>query len=81
MRAQRKPKRISTGSVPFSGVSEMRMRFSDCVFDSDTREVVRGGQLVPLSPKAFQLLDLLMRERPKAISKEKLHEDLCPATF
>jgi DNA-binding winged helix-turn-helix (wHTH) protein len=59
----------------------MRMRFGDCVFDSDTREVVRGSQVVPLSPKAFQLLELLIRERPKAVSKEKLHEDLWPATF
>ena len=59
----------------------MRIRFGDCVFDSDTREVVRRGKAVPLSPKAFQLLDALIRERPKAISKERLHEELWPATF
>ena len=65
---------------PFSLVT-MRMRFGDCVFDSDTREVVREGRVVPLSPKAFQLLDILLRERPKAVSKEKLHEELWPKTF
>jgi len=59
----------------------MRIRFIGCIFDSDTREVVRDGELVPLSPKAFQLLDILIRERPKAISKERLHEELWPATF
>lgn len=59
----------------------MRIRFADCVFDPDTREVLRGGEVVPLSPKAFQLLDILIRERPKAVSKGKLHEELWPATF
>jgi DNA-binding winged helix-turn-helix (wHTH) protein len=59
----------------------MRLHFADCVFDPDTREVVRAGQLVPLPPKAFQLLDILIRERPNAVSKERLHEELWPATF
>jgi DNA-binding winged helix-turn-helix (wHTH) protein len=59
----------------------MQTRFAGCVFDSDTREVVRGGRVLPLSPRAYQLLDILIRERPKAISKEKLHQELWPATF
>jgi DNA-binding winged helix-turn-helix (wHTH) protein len=59
----------------------MRIGFGDCVFDSDTREVVREGRVLPLSPKAFQLLDILLRERPKAVSKERLHEELWPKTF
>ena len=59
----------------------MRIRFVGCVFDSDTREVIREDRLVPLSPKAFQLLDTLIRERPKAISKDELHEKLWPNTF
>jgi DNA-binding winged helix-turn-helix (wHTH) protein len=59
----------------------MRARFGDCVFDSDSREALRHGKLLPLSPKAFQLLEVLIRERPKALSKEKLHGELWPATF
>jgi DNA-binding winged helix-turn-helix (wHTH) protein len=59
----------------------MRIGFGDCVFDSDTREVVRAGTILPLSPKAFQLLGLLLRERPKAVSKERLHRELWPDTF
>jgi DNA-binding winged helix-turn-helix (wHTH) protein len=59
----------------------MRLGFADCVFDSDTREVVRQDKVLALSPKAFQLLDILIRERPKAVSKEKLHEELWPKTF
>ncbi|HEX4440138.1 MAG TPA: FHA domain-containing protein [Thermoanaerobaculia bacterium] len=59
----------------------MRLRFEDCVFDSDTREVLRGGQPVPIPPKVFQLLELLILERPKALSKEQIHERLWPDTF
>jgi DNA-binding winged helix-turn-helix (wHTH) protein len=59
----------------------MRIGFGDCIFDSDTREVVRAGRVLPLSPKAFQLLEILLRERPKAVSKERLHRELWPETF
>ncbi|HEY6064771.1 MAG TPA: FHA domain-containing protein [Thermoanaerobaculia bacterium] len=59
----------------------MRLAVSDWVFDSDTREVVRKGRAVPLSPKAFALLELLIRRRPKAVSKVEIHENLWPGTF
>ena len=35
----------------------MRLIFGDCLFDPDTREVFRAGQLQPISPKAFTLLE------------------------
>ena len=59
----------------------MRLRFGDCVFDSDTRVVTRDGKPVALPPKVFQLLELLIVERPKAIAKGALHERLWPDTF
>ena len=59
----------------------MRFAFEGCVFDSDTREVFRGGVLAPLSPKAFRLLEILIENRPKAVSKQEIHEHLWPATF
>jgi FHA domain len=59
----------------------MRLAFGDCVFDSGTREVFRGGRLAPVSPKAFQLLELLIERRPNAVSKEELYRLLWPATF
>jgi DNA-binding winged helix-turn-helix (wHTH) protein len=59
----------------------MRIRFEDCVFDSDTREVIRGGRAVALSPKAFHLLEILIRERPKAVDKHQLHTELWPGVF
>ena len=56
----------------------MRLRFGDCVFDPDTRQLVRGGQPVPVPPKVFDLLDALIRERPRAVSKTDLHRRLWP---
>ena len=59
----------------------MRIRFEDCVFDSDTREVSRGGQPLSLGPKAFQMLEILIRERPKAVTKRQLRAELWPGVF
>jgi DNA-binding winged helix-turn-helix (wHTH) protein len=59
----------------------MRVRFGDCVFDSETRELTRDGRAVRLSPKAFQLLGLLLETRPKALSKDHIHAALWPKTF
>jgi DNA-binding winged helix-turn-helix (wHTH) protein len=59
----------------------MRVRFGDCTLDAETRELFRGGQPVHVSPKAFRLLELLLEERPRALSKERLQEKLWPRTF
>jgi len=56
----------------------MRLRFRDCVFDSDTRQVIRGGRTAAISPKAFALLELLIEQRPKAVSKAGIHARLWP---
>jgi DNA-binding winged helix-turn-helix (wHTH) protein len=59
----------------------MRLTFEDCLFDSDTREVFREGRALSLSPKAFHLLEILIRERPKAVNKRQLHTELWPGVF
>jgi DNA-binding winged helix-turn-helix (wHTH) protein len=59
----------------------MPVRFGDCVFDPGTRQVFRAGKQVHISPKAFQLLDILIGRRPNAVSKEELQEILWPNTF
>ena len=55
--------------------------FDDVLIDNDAREVRRNGIPVPLSPKAFQLLGILVSARPKALSKQELQEHLWPDTF
>jgi Predicted integral membrane protein len=59
----------------------MRFRFGECVLDEDSRELLRGGESVHLTPKAFQLMTILLRERPRAVSKNELQDRLWPATF
>jgi DNA-binding winged helix-turn-helix (wHTH) protein len=55
-------------------------RFGDFVFDEDTRELLRGGEPVPLPPKSFELLRHLLRRRPHAIAKDELHALIWPDT-
>jgi DNA-binding winged helix-turn-helix (wHTH) protein len=57
------------------------LSFGEFVLDSDAREVRRGGEPVLLSPKAYQLLELLAVNRPKAFSKSALQDRLWPDTF
>lgn len=59
----------------------MRVRFGTFVLDSETRELLRGEVPVPISPKAFELLCLLIAHRPRAMAKSDLQERLWPTTF
>ena len=59
----------------------MRVRFSPYVLDLDSRQLLRGDDVVHLSPKAFDLLSILVSNRPKALSKSDLQERLWPGTF
>jgi TolB-like protein/Tfp pilus assembly protein PilF len=43
--------------------------------------LLRGGQPVHLTPKAFQLLGFLLEVRPRAVPKPELQEKLWPSTF
>ena len=67
--------------VPEKEGGPLRLAFTDCQFDSDTREVRRGGAPAPTSPKAFELLDLLVRSRPRVLSKAEIHGRLWPGVF
>ena len=56
----------------------MRLRFGDVTFDSGRRALFRGPRPVHVSPKAFQLLELLLSKRPDAVPKEEILEALWP---
>jgi non-specific serine/threonine protein kinase len=58
-----------------------RWTFGDFVLDLDTRELAREGTPVSLSPKAFQLLGILVESYPRALSKNELQDRLWPGTF
>lgn len=58
-----------------------RVPFGRFVMDFDTRELRRSGTPVALSPKAYELLEALVKSRPKALSKLTLQERLWPDTY
>ena len=57
------------------------MTFGGHRLDLGARQLFRGRTEVHLSPKAFELLRLLVEHRSRALSKAELHEHLWPSTF
>jgi DNA-binding winged helix-turn-helix (wHTH) protein len=49
--------------------------------DLQTRQLLRSGLEVRLSPKAFDLLRCLIENRSRAMSRAELHEQMWPSTF
>lgn len=59
----------------------MTFRFDEFTLDSSTRQLLRNGTEVRLSPKAFELLSLLVENRSRAVPKGELQQSLWPSTF
>ena len=59
----------------------MTIHFADCILDIDARRLVRSGQEAHLPPKAFDLLKLLVENRPRVLSKTELIERVWPGVF
>jgi DNA-binding winged helix-turn-helix (wHTH) protein len=59
----------------------MRVAFGPFTLDTDTRQLRHGADERHLTPKAFDLLELLARERPRALTKSHLLATLWPGTF
>jgi DNA-binding winged helix-turn-helix (wHTH) protein len=57
------------------------IQFGAFTLDDETRQLTRGGRTIHLTPKAFELLEALVTERPKVLSKKVLQERLWPDTF
>jgi DNA-binding winged helix-turn-helix (wHTH) protein len=58
----------------------LRITFGEFVLDDRTRELRRNDQVVHLSPKAFHLLELLLRRRPEAVPKADLMAEVWAGT-
>src|SRR5512143_3909081 len=56
----------------------MPVRFGPFLLDSETRRLHREGREVHLTPKAWDLLELLVRSRPRALSKTAIKRALWP---
>ena len=58
----------------------MPVRFGDFSLDRDRRLLSRGDDPVPLARKAFDFLDVLVSERPRALSKQQIRDRVWPKT-
>jgi DNA-binding winged helix-turn-helix (wHTH) protein len=56
-------------------------RFARFSVNGHTRQLLGDGHEVHLSPKAFELLWLLIQQRSRALSKAELQDRLWPSTF
>ena len=59
----------------------MRFHFESFTLDSSTRLLLKGQDVVRISPKAFQLLLALLEYAPNALSKQEIQERIWPDTF
>lgn len=59
----------------------MRLSLGPVTLDTDRRQVFRDSEPLRVSAKAFQLLELLVENRPRALSKDELQTALWPETF
>ncbi len=59
----------------------MRYEFEQCLIDTAAREVILDGAGREVTPKAFDLLCLLLEARPRVVAKAELMQALWPDTF
>jgi TolB-like protein/Tfp pilus assembly protein PilF len=50
----------------------LRYLFEDYSFDTDRRELHRGGEAISIAPRVFDLLDYLIRNREHVVSRDDL---------
>ena len=59
----------------------MRLHFDDFVLDTERIELRRDDVPLHLTPKAFDLLVLLVQRRPRAVRHDDLFDHLWPHTL
>ena len=64
-----------------SRVYRMKARFGEFTLDADLRHLRGRSGEIHLSPKAFDLLRLLIDNRSRIVSKGELQHRLWPDTF
>ena len=52
----------------------MRYLFEEYTFDTNLRELYRGAEVVSVTPQVFDLLEYLIRNRRRLVSKDDVIE-------
>ena len=69
-------RRASADSIAAEAPVESKLTFEDLELDADTREVSRGGRAISLTRTEFALLQLLMENPRKVLSRSKILEEV-----
>jgi len=59
----------------------MPLHFEDFELDEERRQLLRAGEPVPLEPKAYAFLTLLVERRPRALSRAQVRDAVWPGVF
>jgi len=59
----------------------VKVRFGQFDLDSETRQLLRAGEAIHLSPKAFAVLSILLARRPNVVAKAELFAEIWPDVF
>src|ERR1700756_3054684 len=59
----------------------MRLKFGDCVLDLRPRQLERGNKIIPVEPKMYALLEVLVERRPAVVTNNELDELLWPNVY
>lgn len=74
-------RRASADSIAAEAPVESKLSFEDLELDADTREVSRGGRSISLTRTEFSLLQLLMENPRKVLSRSKILEEVWGYVF
>ena len=66
--------RIRAMTRKHAGVRTNRFTAGDLVMDVEQRRVTRGGVEIPLLPKEFSILEYLLRNKEKVLSREQIED-------
>ena len=55
---------------------EQKITFMDIELDSENQVVTKAGKEVELTPKEFELLEILMRNRNITLFRERIYEEI-----
>ena len=72
VRVSKRSKTPPCESEATCGVGIVRYLFEDFAFDIDRRELHRGSDVVSIAPQVFDLLEYLIRNRERVVSKDDL---------
>lgn len=79
--------RIAVADLPcghyplLARLTVMVIHFSGFTLDDGRRQLFREATVVHLTPKAYELLLLLVSHAPRVVAKRELHDRLWPGTF